>query len=410
MKLGISQKIILLFIFLVVILTVGIGTYFVWRERTILLSEFDERASMLLSSAVTNTEYPLLVGNIEALDKIGKDILKQRDVIFYAIIDKGGKVVLRGGTQREGDVRKYSSPILTEHQAGTEELVLGSKAKVGEEIGKVSLTLSIDSLMQKISEVRKAIGLLVILGIILASLFINLLVRFVLGRPIYKLMKGIETISAGNLSYKFPIKTQDEIGMLAISFNRMTEDLKKTTVSVEVLQEEQKRFQDVTHSTGDWIWETDDQGRYTYVSPVVEEVLGYKPQEIIGKYFYDLFHPDNKEELKKAALEVFSKKQMFKNLLNRNIKKDGQVVITESTAVPIVTGNGRLLGYRGADRDITERKKAEEEQQKLMKDLEEVNKIMTGRELRMIELKKEVNKLSEELGRPGPYEVSFEES
>ena len=103
MKLGISQKIILLFIFLVVILTVGIGTYFVWREKTILLSEFDERASMLLSSAVTNTEYPHLVGNIEALDKIGKDILKQRDVIFYAIIDKGGNVMRCTVRSENGD-------------------------------------------------------------------------------------------------------------------------------------------------------------------------------------------------------------------------------------------------------------------------------------------------------------------
>ena len=238
MKLGISQKIILLFIFLVIILTAGIGTYFVRRERTMLLSEFDERARMLLSSAVTNSEYPLLVGDVETIDKIGKGILKQRDVVFYEIIDKEGKSVLQEGTQKERGVRKYSSPILTERQTGTEELLLGSKAKVSEEIGKVSLTLSIDSLMEKINEVRKAIGLLVILGIVLASLFINLLVRFVLGRPINRLMKGIEVISGGDLSYKVPLKTRDEIGMLATSFNRMTEELQKTTVSRDELVKE----------------------------------------------------------------------------------------------------------------------------------------------------------------------------
>jgi len=57
-------------------------------------------------------------------------------------------------------------------------------------------------------------------------------------------------------------------------------------------------------------------------------------------------------------------------------------------------------------RDVTGRKKSEEQQRLLMKDLEQTNRIMTGRELRMIELKKEVNKLSEKLGRPAPYEIN----
>ncbi len=397
MKLGISQKIILLFIFSVIILTATIGTYFVRRERAILLLEFDERVRLLLSSAALNTEYPLLVGDIEALDKIGKGILKQRDVIFYEIIDKEGKIVFQEGTQKEGDIREYSSPILTERQIGTEELVLGSEAKVTEEIGKIFLTLSIDSLMQKINEARKAIGLLVILGIVLVSLFINLLVRFVLGRPINGLMKGMEIISTGNLSYKVPIKTKDEIGVLAASFNRMTEDLQKTTVSVKVLEEEQKRFQDVAGSSGDWIWETDTQGQYAYSSPIVEKVLGYKPEEVVGKYFYDFFRPDERGQLKNAALEAFSQKQILRNFINRNMHKDGHEVILETNGVPILGKDGVLLGYRGVDRDITERKKAEEQREALIEELKERQELFNRQKQELENSREAIKNVAEDL-------------
>lgn len=126
------------------------------------------------------------------------------------------------------------------------------------------------------------------------------------------------------------------------------------------LLESGKRFQDIAANTGDWVWEVDANGRYTYASPVVKQVLGYPPEEVVGKYFYDFFHPDERQQLKAAAFEVFARKQPFVNFLNPNIHKDGRIVILETSGVPILDHDGNLLGYRGADRDITERKKAEE--------------------------------------------------
>ncbi len=138
--------------------------------------------------------------------------------------------------------------------------------------------------------------------------------------------------------------------------------------------ESQRRFDDVARSTGEWIWEVDTQGKYTYASPAVEGILGYTPEEILDKHFYDLFHLDDREGVKDAAFKVFSRKESFSNFQNRNVHKDGHEVILETNGVPVLDNNGELLGYRGADRDITARREAEEilkESEKKHRDLVE---------------------------------------
>jgi len=125
------------------------------------------------------------------------------------------------------------------------------------------------------------------------------------------------------------------------------------------LQNSEKRFNDIADNAAVWIWEVDGNGKYTYASPVVENILGYKPEEILQKHFYDLFHPDDKEELMRAAFESFSGKVQFHELINRNVHKNGQVVWLSTSGLPIIDESGELVGYRGADSDITERQQIE---------------------------------------------------
>jgi len=147
----------------------------------------------------------------------------------------------------------------------------------------------------------------------------------------------------------------------------------------EALRASNRRFRDITENALEWMWEVDTNGKYTYASPVVEKILGYKPEELLKKHFYDLFHPDNREELKKAAFKVFAKKQSFREFVNQNTHKNGNSAWLLTSGVPILDKEGNLLGYRGADIDITERKQAEE----ALKDSEEryrslVNNVKLG--------------------------------
>ncbi len=138
-------------------------------------------------------------------------------------------------------------------------------------------------------------------------------------------------------------------------------DITKRKQAEDKLRDSEERFKQIAENAEEWIWEVNAEGLYTYSSPIVQRLLGYRASEIIGKkHFYDLFHPENRETLKKAALESFSLKQPFREYVNSNIHKNGKTVWLSTSGVPILDAGGNLLGYRGADTNITERKQAEE--------------------------------------------------
>lgn len=139
------------------------------------------------------------------------------------------------------------------------------------------------------------------------------------------------------------------------------QDISLRKESEQKLKKSEERIVQVIEHTQEWIWEVDENGLYTYASPVLDNLLGFKSEEIVGKkHFYDLFHPEDREELKNAALAAFKQKQPFKEFINRNINKKGETVWLSTSGIPILDDKGKLLGYRGADNNITEQRNAQE--------------------------------------------------
>ncbi|PKP30196.1 MAG: hypothetical protein CVT99_14295 [Bacteroidetes bacterium HGW-Bacteroidetes-16] len=144
-------------------------------------------------------------------------------------------------------------------------------------------------------------------------------------------------------------------------YDGTVEDITKRRQVDEALKKSELRFKQISENSQESIWEVDNTGLYTYISPVIKELLGYEAEEIIGhKYFYDLFEPENKEEMKQGAFGVFARKESFRNFVNCNIHKEGRKVILSTSGVPMLDNENNLIGYRGVDVDITERKQAEE--------------------------------------------------
>lgn len=184
-------------------------------------------------------------------------------------------------------------------------------------------------------------------------------------------------------------------------------DITARKAAEDALRESELRFHDIVRATADWVWEVDAEARYTYASESVFDFLGYTPQEILGKTPFELMPPDEAARVAKLFAGIVARHEPFRDLDNLNVRKDGSVVQVSTNGMPILDPDGRLLGYRGLDRDITEQKRAELELRTRNEELERFNRASVDRELDMIELKKTINALNRELDREPPFDLSF---
>jgi PAS domain S-box-containing protein len=158
------------------------------------------------------------------------------------------------------------------------------------------------------------------------------------------------------LNYKFPfIDSNNEryVGGIGI-------DATDRIMAEEALRESRNRYQDLIETTNDFIWETDTFGRYTYCSPQMKTLWGFNPQEMIGKTPFDQMAFDESKRTAKFFKDIVLTPKPFR-LEARSFDAAGNSIAIEVSGVPFFESGGKLLGYRGITRDITDRKKAEEE-------------------------------------------------
>lgn len=123
----------------------------------------------------------------------------------------------------------------------------------------------------------------------------------------------------------------------------------------ELVLAKEKRFKNLVENISDWIWEFDTDCIFTYVSPAVKRILGYEVEELLGKSAFDIIPLEEASKVKAEFEPIAKAKIPFSNLINVNRHKDGHLVILESSGVPIYDSNNDFKGYRGIDRDVTER-------------------------------------------------------
>jgi len=128
--------------------------------------------------------------------------------------------------------------------------------------------------------------------------------------------------------------------------------------NLEGLKASEERFRGITERSFDIIYTADPDGRLTYVSPSVERVLAYCPEEMIGKPFQTFF-PGSEIP---RAVQGFTERIRGESGIGveyEMLRKDGATVFVEANSSPVYL-DGEVVGAQGVVRDTTERKRAEE--------------------------------------------------
>src|SRR5271157_28068 len=182
----------------------------------------------------------------------------------------------------------------------------------------------------------------------------------------------------------------------------------------EALRESEDRYRFLTDNAHDVIWMMGFDGRLTYVSPSVEAMRGFTPEEVLKQTLDELFTPEAAVIVRSAlentgALATLGQEVNFRRFELQQLRKDGSTVWTEVTTSGLYGSDGKLTGFWGISRDISERKEIEGKLIETLIELEGFNKAMVGREQRMIELKREVNYLLVKIGKDTKYSIPSEQ-
>ncbi|WP_297527945.1 putative bifunctional diguanylate cyclase/phosphodiesterase [Thiohalobacter sp.] len=177
-----------------------------------------------------------------------------------------------------------------------------------------------------------------------------------LTRPVLALVKATRQIASGDLNHKVNIHRRDELGQLAQAFNLMLDNL---GASQAELERNRQRFHDFAESSSDWLWETDAECRFVYVSSSITTTMGMRPDEFIGRRLDEIFVRDDMSDVMARLCPDRERYYPFRDLELTLTLIDGSRRHLRLNGMPVLEG-GHFRGYRGTASDISKAKQDEE--------------------------------------------------
>jgi PAS domain S-box-containing protein len=266
----------------------------------------------------------------------------------------------------------------------------------------------------------KNLAAVILVIVIILSGIMAFSIAHSISEPIKRLSEGAAIVGGGNLDYKIGTSHKDEIGQLSRAFDKMTQDLKQTTASRDelnkeieerkhaeaALRESEERFRTMANAMQQLAWMAKPDGYIFWYNQRWYDYTGTTPEQMEGWGWQSVHDPvllPKIVEQWKASIATGTLFEMEFPLRGA----DGQFRQFLTRGVPLKDSQGRVVQWFGTNTDVNDMKQAEEEIRRNMEELARFNSLMSGRELRMIGLKKEINDLCDLLGQQKRYNVDF---
>lgn len=195
-------------------------------------------------------------------------------------------------------------------------------------------------------------------GLVFSAIALILLENLVLAR-LQDLSISVNNIATnGDPDLRVYMPGADELSSLADTINQMLEALGNSQIE---RNESEDRYRLMADNSTDMISRHNAKGVFVYVSPACNTLLGYQPEELIGKVPKDYFHPEDLEKLSKAHTKLMALPVTY-TLSYRVRRKDGRYIWFETTSRTIRDPEtGTVQEIIGISRDISFRKQTEQE-------------------------------------------------
>jgi diguanylate cyclase (GGDEF)-like protein/PAS domain S-box-containing protein len=142
-------------------------------------------------------------------------------------------------------------------------------------------------------------------------------------------------------------------------------DITREIAAESARRQGEERFRDVAAAAGEYVWEIDREGRYTFVSPRVFDVLGYTPAELIGRKPSEFMPSGEAERVLRWAASRSHQDGAFRDFEHQSLTKSGDAIWQVVSGVPFFSEAGAFAGYRGTGMDVTQRKLVEQRYRRL---------------------------------------------
>ncbi|MFH2137649.1 MAG: ATP-binding protein [Candidatus Omnitrophota bacterium] len=447
-RIGLYFKFIIIVTAIVIAVAGVLGVFFIRHERQMIYQNHKEQGVVLAENLASEAEYGVLTDNQTSLDELLTDRLRSAEIVYCSVYDNLGKglavkwakemqfqipkeifeeaqlaekthVQMFRGTN---NTRYYEVCALVQSEGITlyqnEEglfyaddnampgkelrLAVDQKTVIKKTIGRVHIVLSLEKADALLLAAQRTGTIITLIIIVFAGMVTMVLAR-ISTVPILKLAEGTRRLAAGDLTTTVSIKSGDEIGQLAASFNVMTASIKKSRDELIEAKEkiedwsrtlEQKvddRTQELSHSQKatlnmmkdleevntyieniianflDTLIVFSTEGKIQRVNVITKQLLGYTESELQGQQISLI-----------ADAEILLQKVLAQGVIsNYEVeykRKNGSRIPMLFSGSMMCNKAGVPIGIVGIAKDITERIKAEQALQSYTKQIEEVNK------------------------------------